>query len=440
VGLLFALNVGFSVHNGVLATPLAVALLIYEAWRSPRPRRALLLDVGKAVLLAGVLCIPFIWPLLRDLVGQAGYFRKRVAPRAIDPLFLLVPHPGQPLWGGAFSGIYDRLRSYPSVGFIAYVGISSIILAGVAFLRNRDISPAQGKGATVTNRRGDLWFWLGSTFAFLVLSFGTHLTIAGREMAWLPLPFQWLQYVPLFGRVRVPHRFLVLAVISLGLLAAVGSERLASRLSPSRRSWARMVLAGIVALDLLWLPYPMRELPRPAWIQALDDLPPGLAVLNIPGGNRARGADDMLLQTFHRRPITGGYVSIPIRHVSRKLERYPVLRLIFQSKSTDTGYTGPNLRKAIEAVGAGIVVVHLYRTPDRIRAAREEVRREHPGDRYRLMPYRPDQGLPGEVLDRLRGELRRNYGEPVHVSEGEVEIYLASPTRRELPLSTPPPP
>lgn len=412
-GCFFALTCLFGWHNGLLAIPLAAGLAAYETWKGKRSGREILADLVKAATLAALLLAPFLWPMLRDMAEQVGYFRKTIAPRSIDPIFLFIPHAAHPLWGGAFRDLYAAWRSYPSVGFIGYLGYSSLFLACAAFLRPRARAAA-----------GAVRFWLGSTLLFLVLSFGTTLTLAGQEIAWAPLPFRWLQYIPVLGRVRVPHRFLVPAVLSLAILAAIGAGRLLERAGVARRPVLTGMLIGLVALDLLWLPYPVQRVPSPAWVAALDDLPEGLAVLDLPGGHRARGADDMFLQTLHGRPIAGGYVSIPLRHVSRTLREYPVLRRIFQSRSTDAGYSGPRLTEAIRDLEVGIVVVHLDRTPERIRARREEAAREHPGDPYRLLPFNPDQGMPRALLDRFRSELRESFGEPVHVTEGKVEIFL----------------
>lgn len=416
-GALFAFNCLLGWHNGFISVPLGAALAWFEARGSGRPRKEVLRDLAKAAFVAFLLLAPFMKPLVRDALERVGRFRKSTAPRPIDPLFLFIPHPGNPFWGRWVGAAYEKMRTYPSVGFIGYAGIVTLALSFVGV--------RGGPAAGAASRRRIL-FWSGAAIFYLLMSFGTTLVLAGREMAGVPMPYALFQHVPFFSRVRVPHRFLVPAMLCLSILAAYGADRIASRF-PSRRLLAIGAVTALVLLDLLWLPYPTRSLPDPPWVHGLAALPPGLAVLNIPGGHRSRAADDMYFQTLHHRPLVGGYVSIPMRSMSNELRQYPVMRRIFQSSEHDTGYTGPSLTKAIRAVDAGIVVVHLTRTVEALRERRREAAMRHPGDPYKLLPYEPDEGMPSPLLDRMRAELRDSFGPPVFVEEGIAEIYLTAP-------------
>jgi hypothetical protein len=416
LALLFSYNCLLGWHNAMMTVPFAAALLFHEMRRTSRKNRELWIDLLKAAALAGLIMLPFMWPMVRDALERVGRFRKGVASRSIDPLFLLVPHPGHPLWGPMVQGLYEKMRTYSSVGFVAYAGFTPLLLAGAALAGSWRRLKDSG------SQRSNIFFWSGTGIFFLLLSLGKTLTFAGTRYESIPLPFALFSYVPFFSRVRVPHRFLVPAMLCLAILAALGAQALMQRWS-SRTRLITTVVAMLIILEFAWIPYPMQKVPEFSWVEELRKFPPELAVMDIPGGHRARGADDMLLQTFHGRPITSGYVSIPMRNASRTIKHFPIMRRIFQSRSTDTGYEGPDLAATVRALDAGIVVVHLNRTAERIAAARAETARDYPGDHYKLLAHEPEEGMPKALLDRLRAELKEAFGPPVFSDGEDVEIY-----------------
>ncbi len=425
-GLFFALNALFSWHNGLLVLPLGVGVFALELYRTARSRKRVIIELSLAAVLAALVISPFLWPILRDTFDEVAVLQKAFPDKPIKPAFLVVPHPGHPLWGPALADVYREHRSYPSVGFVGYLGVTTLALAALALLGRRgseaDSGPPPG------SRR--LWFILGAFF--LVLSFGEVLRLAlpspGGRMPVrtfeIPLPFHWLKTIPVFGLVRVPNRFLVPASLALAILASMGTLCVTARLPRRRRGVFVWVAAGLVMVDLMWLPFPMREVPNPPWLRALDGLPRNLAVLDIPTSHRARAAEDMLLQTHHGRPLASGYVSTRLRSVDLLLKRFPVLHQIFERYPKEDAFAGPSLVEAIREIGVGIVVVHLDRSVGRILERRENERREHPTDLYRQRLHNPETGISPALLDRFRVELREAFGEPVYTDDDQVEIYL----------------
>lgn len=429
-GIFFALNALLSWHNGLLVTPIAVAVLAVEGWRGPRRVRHVAVDLAKSAVLALALIGPFLWPLVRDSLGGVAVLQKETVDKPIAPLFLLVPHPGHPLWGDALAPVYSDFRTYPSVGFVGYLGAVTILLALSALLVSR---PADRRSAAAGDApapasgppRGTTLLWGLMALFFLLLSFGQSLQIAkGLEFESSLLPFSWLKSVPIFGLVRVPNRFLVPAALATAVLAARGAGAIATLLRPSLRQSFLVVAGLLMLLDLAWLPFPLQPAPRPDWIQALDSMPPNLAVLDIPSGHRARGVDDMYLQTLHGRPIASGYVSTRLRAVEEQVRKYPVLQRIFLRYPPESSYRGPGIAETARELGVGLVVVHLDRTVERLMAAREEVRREDPTAIYELRARNPEKGIETAALDRFRLDLGEAFGEPVFREEGTVEFYL----------------
>lgn len=431
-GAFFALNHLLGFHNSLLALAMAVVVLGFESWGGPRPFKEVAFDLVKSGILATVLVSPFLWPMLRDMAERAAHFRKTVGLRPTDPFFWIVPHIGHLVVGRVVAPVYDRLRSFPSPGFTAYLGAVALALASAALPRRRLRNPGGDAPAPAAGRSPwrNSWLWTSSAAFFLVLSLGKSLVFAGTEFPRIFLPFRWLLHIPTFRMVRVPHRFLIPASLSLSILAAMGAASLAARWSPRRSGPLFAAFAALLVLDFMWIPYPMREIPRPDWVRLLDELPAGLAVFDVPGGHRARAAGAMLLQTYHRRPIVSGYVSTAQSHVSRLLEEFPVLRIVFQREPSGEEEPGPSLATAIRACHAGIVVVHLDQTVETIERIHEEVSARYPYDPYRILPYDPKEGMRASTLDRFRSELRREFGEPVRTVEGQVEIFLVPAKRR----------
>jgi hypothetical protein len=176
-------------------------------------------------------------------------------------------------------------------------------------------------------------------------------------------------------------------------------------------------LSVLVVLDFLFVPFPLRELPRPKWIDALGRAPAG-AVLNLPGGYRARAAEDMYLQTLHRRRLVGGYVSVTPRSVEDLLVKHPVLRLAFEGRPQIEADVRQGLERFLAEVEVAVVIVHLQRTRERL----EALEAQHRG-REESRLYDPERGIAARRLEEFRAALRELWGTPFH-GDGDVEIYV----------------
>lgn len=413
-GLSFALNTLFSFHGSLMILPGAAVVFLAGLWRTERPRQRVLIETAVAGVVATVVVLPFIWPLLAGM-AEGGSSLKPPVRKPIDLAFLLVPAREHTLWGGLASPIHDAARRYPSAGFTGYLGIVAVVLAGigvVATLRRRGLDEEIRPGRTAL-------FWGAWFVIYLVFALGSELLVAGKD-AGVPLPFRWLRSLPLYGSLRVANRFLVPAMIGLSVLAALGS---AAWLRTSKRP--RTVLVAIVALlvlDFLWLPFPTRELPRPRWLDGLATAPEG-AVLNIPGGYRARAAIDMYLQTIHRRPIAGGYVSVTPEHVKELIDRHPFLISIFEGRPKEDVPATIGLEPLLDEIGVTVVALHLGRTREAYERKQQELR-----GTVAVRFFNPEKVIPQKKLDEVRAELRQLCGVPFW-ADAEVELY----SRRTTP-------
>jgi len=357
--------------------------------------------------------------------GGGGF--KQPTHKPIDPLFLVVPHPGHPLWRAAVANLYERFRTYPSAGFVSYLGFTVITLWTAAGAWRPRVHLAPGAPGGGSRPWGPFLFWSSLALLHLVLAMGRSLRAGGVDFPSVKLPFALLDSVPGLNTVRVANRFLVPAMLAISILSAMGGAAVLAHLPGGavRKRLAAAVLAGLIALDYLWLPYPLRGIPEPAWLAGLANLPPELAVLDIPSGIGPRAADDMFLQTRHGRPIAGGYVSRTPPEIERTVQKHPILNQVFLAHPPPPP-PRETLPEAIRALGVGIVVLHLDRQTSVIEAEREIVRDERPADLYAARIHNPEKGIPPGDLMRIRAQLRSEFGRAVY--EGpEVEIHLVKP-------------
>ncbi len=196
---------------------------------------------------------------------------------------------------------------------VHYLGWIAMALAWAAWRRRRALAPEE---------RARLYYWSGTGLFFLVLSLGPMVILSDFSPLgfFSPVYHAMFWLFPMFHKVAIPFRFLALALLSLGVLAALGLRLL---LAGQRRSDAlgvSVLAAGAVVVEMALLsptPWPIPTSPAtvPAFYQMLAAEPGEFAVIDYP----FERPDSLLLpgeyfyyQTFHRRPIpyrTSGVLS-----------------------------------------------------------------------------------------------------------------------------------
>ena len=408
-----ALNALFAWHNALMILPGAIGLFAFEFVQTRASRGRVL----RGALLAGaatlLVVLPCAWPKLREILAGASYFQKPPVDRGVDLAFFIIPSLQHPLWGPVMTPLYEAHRNYRAVGFTAYLGLGVLSMATIPWLVRR--KPAHGQRLP---GRSTALFWLGFAAVYLLLSLGSELRVLGNRTG-VPLPFAWLETLPLASTLRVANRFIVPAMLALAVLAALGLQRLRAG---SRRPVAWLLGAALlVLLDFQWVPYPLRPAPNPPWITATSTLPDG-TLLNIPGGYRARAAEDMWLQTLHGRPIVGGYVSCTPPNASALLERHPYLRSIHEAERSPTYREHTDLEGLASllddtSLDIEVVVIHLDRSRERIL----EKRREHEGT-YAARYHNPEKGLRRAKIEAARAAMERLWGPPVWADDA-TRVY-----------------
>lgn len=246
-------------------------------------------------------------------------------------------------------GTTQRFRGHPHE-WTVYLGILALLLAGV------------GLASRWQNRS----LFAASFIIFWVLSLGPTLMIGGRSTG-IPMPYRYLQTLPVIGEVRMPARFTVMTMLALAILAGAGLNRLIS----AWRIWPKRALttAVLTALSLeFWsVPYPMDELPEPQLYATLAQRSGTL--LDLPLGWRTGLRVDpyertifQYYQTLHERPTLGGHVS---RFPPRTREYYlhdPGLSALFHlaQQPLDFGLSPETLSATFDFLAIDAIIVHRY--------------------------------------------------------------------------------
>ena len=391
----FALNALCSWHLGLMLVLVAVpySAVLIAGRRAEWGRIAL--RAGVAAAIAAVLLWPAVGPMAVEIARGADYYQKPPTPRGIDATYLLWPQYGHPLVGWLVNGRYVD-RAYQAAGFVSYLGLIPLGLAVIA-----------------VRRRIRGWrFWLGVAVAALALSLGKNPWWNGRLLEGITLPFALFEHLPLFSVLRVANRFLMLTGLALGVLAGLGWTALRNR---SEEKFA--LLAGLIFLEFLWTPYPVRkvEIP-PAYQQMLDG--PILrigAVLDIPFYQRSRTAQNLIGQTIHGRPIAAGYLSTVPPEAAASIEREPALADLADVPKLERSI---DFRRLVQ-LGFDTVILHKQRAESYREALLARTPASDIAERKRVSTL---GGIPDETFAEIRRQLVENNGPAVFEDE-YVEIY-----------------
>ncbi len=233
--------------------------------------------LGTKILLAGtfafLLALPGLAPLIPIL--KASGAELTVPARFVGSMQLLGMRPqGSPFF-----------HFWPAV-----LGWSSTALLVYGLFRARD-----------RTARG---WWALLLFAFLLVQ-GPYLVVLNRHFESIPLPMALFPHLPVLNLLRVPHRFLILVVLAMGVLMAFALRRLldSRRMAPL----GGLLVCGLVALELQ---PPQREPVTLDYADIYDDLaadPAHYAILELPLD--FRDGYSMWLQTRHHKSLVGGYTS-----------------------------------------------------------------------------------------------------------------------------------
>jgi hypothetical protein len=400
-GLVFSLNALSCWHYALFTLFVLPWLFGAELLRAEDFSKRARGTAGRLLIAGAVVAVllgPFAVSMLSESQSVAGYAKAPV-DRGIDLAFLFVPSDQHPVLGGLTREFYRVHRTYPSLGSQAYLGYAALLLAALALVRGpRDRSVI-------------VWSLIFATS--LLLSLGAHPTFAGETLG-ITGPHALFEHIPLLKSLRVANRFIVLSMLALAVLASIGFAR---HLSGRRRAGG--VFFALIALESLWLPYPVQRVEYSPILSQLAGEAGG-AVLDIPFTDHSTSALNLAYQTRHGRPIAGGYISVSPGGQAA-LGNDPVLGPL-------SGLSPEGSRKIdidhLRSLGFSHVVLHLDRTVDATRTRLEEL----PGTAnfYARRQFEGMPGMPRRTLEMISRQLESRLGPPSH-EDATLRVFLLTP-------------
>lgn len=343
---------GLRVSMTRLYTPVLLLTLTTAArvWLGLRPRITWqftpVRKYAAAAAIAGASCVVFLSPVL-SAIGTHLREERWIAPRVwwrssapgVDLLAFFVPNPVGSLFGWVASGWLSRMPDglYENVASIPWTATFTFVLA----LLYRRLRPPR--------------YWVIFTALTALLALGPFVHVAGMNTH-IPTPWALLRYVPVIGAARMPTRLTVLVMLGASVLLAAALHAFRRH---SAHPWVPPVVVSVLLLvELAPSPRPVYPARVPDFVAIIAADPRPVRVLHLPFGLRdgLSSAGDFtayaqFLQTFHEKPLVGGYIS---RLPSHRVESYRQLRFfrLLLDLSERRHVSASRMEKGIEAAHA----------------------------------------------------------------------------------------
>jgi len=282
-------------HIALFYLPFTVVFLVYQLIVVPR------LLLSRRVLAPGLLALavvfwltlPLFGPfLVSSLGGQLGHLKEGgLEASAADLLSFVLPPMTHPLFG-RIPALQTLMQAVWTeniyIETCLYLGVVAAVLSAIALVK----------------RARRAWFWLAVIAVGGLLALGPVLTVAGRPLSGVRLPYGWLHRLPFYEWVRIPGRMDMTIKLALAMLAALGAATLLRRLLPRRRIVVTVVLSALLLFDYLTLvPYPTAEVQPSPFLAGLSGDGEEYGILTFTSHEYA-----MYLQTLHGHPMVEGHI------------------------------------------------------------------------------------------------------------------------------------
>lgn len=295
-----------SYYNPVFALTCLVVVRGYVRYRPtiairPAAARA----AARFVLVAGIAGAIVLAPLLvalgysfADGAALHGPNYWRSTPPGIDLLALFTPNPNHALFGAPWQ---RWLASRPNrfeenVAALTLVGIG-VVAAAVWRYRFR---PPR--------------IWVVLTVSLAALALGPFVHVGGVN-TFVPGPWALLRFVPIVTATRMPARYAIPMMMSFSVLFALALRCITAAHEGRRRVIIAAVAAGLI-FELNPYPRTLHAAHVPAVFQIVANDRRNVRVLGLPLGFRdgesSQGdfnASAQFYQTYHQKPMIGGYLS-----------------------------------------------------------------------------------------------------------------------------------
>jgi len=170
-------------------------------------------------------------------------------------------------------------------------------------------------------RKTVLRFWWVIAFVYILLSFGPDLIIGGKRI--IGLPYQLLHSLPILSGARNPSRYIVFAMLALGILTACSLEDILKRLKKNQYHRISIPLVSGLCLLLIcgeYLTAPLRmfDLKPHEFYQTIAADDDRYALLEVPfsvsGKGKSFGLKERMglyqyYQTVHQKELVSGWLA-----------------------------------------------------------------------------------------------------------------------------------
>jgi len=153
-------------------------------------------------------------------------------------------------------------------------------------------------------RRSPLMFYVFATAFMYLLCLGPQPRFLGAPFLY-HAPYEWLMALPGYEAIRVPARFAMLAALCLAVSAGLSFAWLAGRGRAVTRAVFLVAVITGVCLDSWLGRMPLR--PPPERLAALESLPSGVAIVELPVGESGHDLSAMFRAMYHGHPVVNGY-------------------------------------------------------------------------------------------------------------------------------------
>jgi hypothetical protein len=311
----------------------------------------------------------------------------------VDLVAFLLPNPNHPFGPGAVRAwLTPRPDAYfENVASIPFVAIAVLLAAWRCGWRPPRL-------------------WRGLAAAFGLLALGPFVHVAGLN-TYVPGPWALLRYVPVIGLARTPTRFMTVVMLAVSVLFAAALVWLASR-TPVRRRVFLTAVAAVLVLELLPAPRPLYSADVPSIYRHVAAAPADARVLELPLGIRDGTssvgnftARSQFFQTYHHKPLVGGYLSrVSRRRIAamRRFEMLDALIALSEGQPLDRARAERLIAEGPAFAARwriGFVVIDRARSPDALREFALRAFRLVPvecGPQFDL--YRPAHELEADVF------------------------------------------
>lgn len=327
-------------------------------------RRVVRLGAAASIMAAALLSPVLYAAAVRVAAGRwdSEPIFWRSSPRGVDLVSFVLPNPNHPL---APDAIREWLSPRPDAFFENVASLTFVALITIAL--------AWRTGWRVPR------LWAGLAIAFGALALGPFVHVAGVN-TYIPGPWAFLRYVPIFGLARTPARFSIIAILTVAVLFAAALCWMGRRW-PQRRRALLITTAVLLVFELLPAPRPLYSAAVPAiYSHIAADPEDTLRVLELPFGIRDGTKDvgdftarSQYFQTVHEKPLIGGYLSRVSRRRLADIRREPMVDALIwlsegqpldESRRRWLASDGPAF---VRRARIGFVVVDRARTPDALR-------------------------------------------------------------------------